>query len=69
MVLTIRPPYSAILGSTSSWRWALSCERAFFVRAHEPAVTGHVAGPYCSQPAVNTVFRHPSPPETYVAGK
>jgi hypothetical protein len=44
-------------------------QRAFLVDAHEPAVTGNVACPYRSQSAVYAVFRHPSPPETYVAGK
>src|SRR5262249_16104102 len=42
---------------------------AFIVDAHQPAIAGNVTCPDRSQSAVDTVFRHPLPPETYFARK
>ena len=33
-------------------------ERAFLVRAHEPAVTGHIGGEDSGKAALNALFRH-----------
>ena len=44
VVLTMRPRCSAIFGSISSRRSALSVERSFLVRPHQPRIARHIGG-------------------------
>ena len=55
MVLTIRPPCSAIRGSISSARWAQGIQCARLVRAHETRIANYVGGDDRRQSALRSL--------------